>query len=167
MLLRQAEELELSASAVLRLRWFEYFYQHGENASLTCRYFGIARSTLVRWLDRFRPDDPSSLEEHSRRPHSVRRPETAPATVARIGALRRAHPLMGKEEISEALAKEGIDASASTVGRVIAREGFFFADTPAHRRKRAAHADQKRVPADEPDDVSFPLLRPRTDTPLA
>jgi hypothetical protein len=44
---------------------------------------------------------------------------------------------MGKSAIQRELAeKHGITVSASTVGRVISRYGFFFADTPSHRQKR-------------------------------
>jgi hypothetical protein len=44
---------------------------------------------------------------------------------------------MGKESVQEVLAREySITLSASTVGRVIARNKFFFADTASHRQKR-------------------------------
>lgn len=136
-LINRADELELSRAAKQRLRWFEYALMHGRNVSLTCRYFGIARSTFLRWAERFDPKDPSSLEEHSRRPHRVRRPQTEKREVELIRAYRTNSPQMSKEQIQEALKEEhGIELSASTIGRVISRHGFFFAETPAHKRKR-------------------------------
>lgn len=149
-LLKRAKELELSEGAVQRLKWFAFALEHGGNASLACRHFGIARTTYVRWAERFDPRDPSSLEEESRRPRRVREPETPPRVVALIRDLRLKHPLMGKEEIAALLARDhGANVSASTVGRTIARHGFFFANTPAHERKRAAADIDIPLPSSE------------------
>ena len=38
-----------------RLKWLDCYQAHGENASLTCRYFGISRQTFYRWKRRFNP----------------------------------------------------------------------------------------------------------------
>ncbi len=43
---RLAKVPELSKAARQRLKWFDYYRAHGQNAALTCRYFGIARQTL-------------------------------------------------------------------------------------------------------------------------
>jgi transposase len=160
-LLKRAKELELSDGAVQRLKWFAFALEHDGNASLACRHFGIARTTYVRWAERFDPRDPSSLEEESRRPLRMREPETPPHVVALIRDLRVKHVLMGKEEISETLEREyGVRVSASTVGRTIARHGFFFAATPAHERKRAASNIDIPLPSSEQPGgaSSFPLL---------
>lgn len=134
---KHADDLELSRGARQRLQWFIFAAMHEGNVSLTCRHFGIARSTFLRWSKRFDVAHPETLEEHSRCPHHVRASETSPEVVALIKHLRTQHPLMSKERIErELLATHRIELSASTIGRVIAREGFFFADTPAHRRKR-------------------------------
>lgn len=114
-----------------------YAIEHGGDIQRTCTYFGIARSTFLRWVKRFHPHDLSSLEEESRRPHRVRQPETDVQVVELIRDLRTARPLMSKQEIAEHLHRHsGIRLSPSTVGRVIARHCFFFAETPAHRQKR-------------------------------
>lgn len=160
-LLKRAKELELSDAAVQRLKWFAFALEHDGNASLACRHFGIARTTYVRWASRFDPRDPSSLEEESRRPRRVREPETPPHVVALIRDQRVKTPLMGKEEIASLLqARYGVAVSASTVGRTIARHGFFFADTPAHERKRAAAEIDVPLPSSESagDAASFPIL---------
>lgn len=141
-LLRNAEELELCHEAVQRLKWFQYALEHDSNVSLTCRHFGISRSTFLRWADRFDARDIRSLEEQSRRPLTVRTPETNPATVELIRILRTEHPLLGKEPIC-ALLKEryGIELSSSTVGRIIKRHALFFGNTQSHENKRAIEND--------------------------
>lgn len=135
--LRRSQELELSAHAVQRLKWFVYALEHHENISLTCRHFGIARSTFLCWLHRFDAKDPTSLEEHSRRPHIVNISQTDTHTIALIKMLRTEQPMIGKCEIQKILhEKYGIELSSSTIGREIARHNFFFGDTPSHRAKR-------------------------------
>lgn len=136
-LLKQAVELELSAGAVQHLKWFVYAIEHDDNVSLACRHFGIARSTFIRWWNRFDATDIATLEETSRRPHSVRAPETDAHVVELIRALRMEHPTMGKVGIHALLRDlHGIQVSASTVGRVIARHKLFFAPKASHVQKR-------------------------------
>jgi transposase-like protein len=43
---------ELSREATRRLKWFDYYNSHGQNARLTCRYFGINPQTFYRWKRR-------------------------------------------------------------------------------------------------------------------
>src|SRR5712691_1153684 len=88
-LLDNAEMLQLSRPARLRLSWLLFAANHGWNVSKTCRHFGIARSTFMRWIDRFDPHDPESLEEHSRRPHTMREAKEDPLVVAFIEQCRR------------------------------------------------------------------------------
>ncbi len=54
---------ELSPGAKKRLKWMDYYEQHGRNAALTCRYFGISRQTFYRWRRRYRPQRLASLED--------------------------------------------------------------------------------------------------------
>lgn len=136
-LLQRADAIGLSSDAKQRLHWFSFALTHGGNVSLACRHFGIARSTYVRWMQRFDPRDPDTLEEHSRRPHTVRAPETDARVIALIKAYRQQEPLVSKDVIQERLrAEHGVTISSSTVGRIIARHKFFFADTESHRIKR-------------------------------
>ncbi len=136
-LLRDAHALGLSMKARERLRWFAFAVDHGCTVAETCQHFGIARSTLLKWLRRFDPHDPASLEERSRRPRRMRESQIDPAVVALIRGYRESSPTMGKERIQALLLREhGRAVSASTVGRVIAREGLYFAQTPAHERRR-------------------------------
>ena len=111
---------EISKEAAKRLRWFDYYGQCG-NARKTCRYFGISAQTFYRWKRRFDPWDLTTLEEGSRRPHSVRQPETPLRTIERIQALREKHPRWSRDKLAVLLKDEGIRVSGSTVGRVMAR----------------------------------------------
>jgi hypothetical protein len=137
-MLRHAESFGLSKEAKQRLHWFAYALAHEGNISLTCRYFGISRSTFLRWAKRFNSRDPQSLEEHSRRPHSFRKPETPQDVIALIRTYRETYPSMSKETIVLRLLEEHhITLSASSVGRVIRREKLFFGESTSHARKRA------------------------------
>ena len=49
---RLAGQTRLSKRATQRLKWFDYYHAHGENARLTCRYFGISPQTFYRWKRR-------------------------------------------------------------------------------------------------------------------
>ncbi|MBI3331956.1 helix-turn-helix domain-containing protein [Candidatus Peregrinibacteria bacterium] len=134
---RRAKNLELSSGAKLRLSWFAYALDHAGNISLTCKHFGISRSTYHRWAGRFDPENARSLEEQSKRPHRTRKEETPAFVIELIRFCRLEHPTMSKDAIARRLLEEhGLLFSASTVGRVIARHGFFFASTKSHRLKR-------------------------------
>ena len=77
---------EVSPEARRRLRWMDYYHQHGRNASQTCRHFDISRETFYRWGRRYDPRRPQSLEDdrHTRRPRRVRQPATPSAVEARL-----------------------------------------------------------------------------------
>jgi transposase len=138
-LLRKSAEFELTAQARVRLECVLHYFTHGENATVTSRRFGISRATFYNWLKKVDLHDPSSLENRSKAPKRVPQPETDERTIALIGEYRRRETLLCKEEISgRLLAEHGIAISASTVGRVISRNGFYFADTPLHAKRRRA-----------------------------
>lgn len=149
-MLRAGDGLELSDDAVHRLKWFLFALEHGGNVSLTCRHFAIARSTFVRWAERFDAKNPLSLEDHSRCPHTVRQSQTDARAVELIRQIRNDHPVMGKVQVQKMLAEQhGVSLSVSAIGRVIGRYGFFFADTPSHRAKR------QTLSGERDDDASF------------
>jgi len=110
----------ISAEATRKLRWMDHYNRH-RNARLTCRYFGISPKTFYRWKNRFDPYDLTTLEEESRRPRRLRQPQTPVAVVEAILELRRRYPRWGKTKLAVLLARQGIEVSASTVGRVMNR----------------------------------------------
>jgi putative transposase len=110
----------ISRGAAKRLQWFDHYERCG-NARKTCRYFGISAQTFYRWKARFDPYDLTTLEEESRRPRTVRQPETPLRVIERIMALREEHPRWSRDKLAVLLEREGIKVSGSTVGRVMAR----------------------------------------------
>ena len=110
----------ISQTALARLKWMDHYSLHG-NARLTCRHFDISPQTFYRWKRRFDRDNLTTLEDESHRPYHTRKPETPPAVVDRILALRMKYPRWGKDKLVIMLKREGIRSSASTVGRVMKR----------------------------------------------
>ena len=108
----------ISREAKKRLQWMDHYHKHG-NARFTCRHFGISPQTFYRWKNRFDPYDLTTLEEQSRKPHRVRQPETPEDTQNRVRELRTRYPRWGRKKLAVLLRREGIEISASTVGRII------------------------------------------------
>src|SRR5438552_868528 len=92
---------QLSREARRRLHWMDFYEHHGRNARLTCRHFGISPDVFYRWRRRFDPRRLASLNDdpRTRRPHRVRPPQTPPAVVERIRALREEYPRWGKAKL--------------------------------------------------------------------
>lgn len=159
-MLVRAKALELSTDARNRLRWIQYYLTHNCNASLTCRYYGIARSTFLRWLERFDPSDPTSLEDSSRRPKTLRSEETPLHVVSLVRSLRKKSPFISRTQIVDHLLKEyGVEISPATAGRIIARHGLFFGDTKAHRQKLSEWKQKHGHPNDDTEPTtSFAFL---------
>jgi len=130
---------KLTEQAKHRIKILDWHRVHGKNSSLTARRFGIGRMTLHRWLKRFRKFGVIGLNEYSRKPKNVRRPATPWPVVARIVELRKQYPAWSKHKLAAILKREGLVASASTVGRVLKRKGLIDKKVSAKRRKSALH----------------------------
>lgn len=113
----------LSQDAQKRLLWFDYYFSHNKNASLTCRYFGISRDTFYLWKRRFNPRFLQSLEfdTKTRRPGKVREMTTPWAIQQRIYAIRKDDPEKSKYEIQAELRDEGIMVGQTSIQKVINR----------------------------------------------
>ena len=111
----------LSKQARQRVKWFDYYYSHGQNGRLTCRYFGISPQTFYRWKRRYNPDHLESLEDRSRRPKHLRQPTAPPELVAAVLRLREEYPCWGKDKLVVLLHEQGYQVSTSMVGRIIRR----------------------------------------------
>lgn len=104
-----------------RVKWMDHYRDHGQKASLTCRYFGISRQTFYRWKRRYDPGRLESLEERSRRPQRVREPTYSAELMEQVLSLREEYPRWGKDKLALLLAERGHEASASMVGRILRR----------------------------------------------
>lgn len=110
----------VSKDGAKRLRWMDH-YKRCQNARLTCRYFGISPQTFYRWKNHYDPYDLRTLESGSHRPYKVRQAETPVKVVERILGLREQYPRWGRDKLAVLLKKQGMEVSASTVGRVMNR----------------------------------------------
>lgn len=119
----QVTASHLSKDALKRLAWLDYYYAYNENASLTCRYFGISRDTFYRWKKRFNKRYLPSLEfdTKTRRPTRVRQMTTPLAVQKKIYDIRLADPEKSKYEIQAELRDEGILVGRTAIQKVINR----------------------------------------------
>jgi transposase InsO family protein len=97
---KQAEKLGLSKEAKNRLEWFIWYAEHGKNASLTTRHFGISRQCFHEWKKRFDGKNLHTLESRTCAPLHVRQKEITPEEEGRIVTLREAHIRWGKEKLA-------------------------------------------------------------------
>jgi len=109
----------VSKEAQARIKWFDYYRDHGQNARLTCRHFGISPQTFYRWKRRYNPQNPKTIEDRSHRPRQLRQPTYTGQQVEAVLKLRESYPRWGKDKIKVLLAKQGIQISVSMVGRII------------------------------------------------
>ena len=115
-----ARQGTISKAAAKRLLWFDFFRLH-PNVRLACRHFAISPTTFYKWFNRFDAYDLTTLEDTSRRPRHVRRPESPPEVIQRVQALRERYPRWGRDKLAVLLHREKIQISGSTVGRIMAR----------------------------------------------
>lgn len=153
----------LSKRARQKLKWFDYYRCHNQNARLTCRYFGISPQTFYRWKQRYHPYHLESLEDHSCRPKRVRQPIYSIELVAAVQRLREEYPRWGKDKLVILLHREGFACSASTVGRILKKlkeRGVLKEPLPNHISARKSWRQRPyavRKPKDyvvkEPGDI--------------
>lgn len=79
----------------------------------------VSRATLYRWRSRLRQRGPKGLEEKSRRPHHIRKPEWSSELAESVLALREEYPSWGKDKLRVLLGRSGWNTSSSTVGRIL------------------------------------------------
>ena len=118
---RLARIPELSKQARQRLKWMDYYREHGGNARLTCRHFDISPQTFYRWKRRYDPHHLESLEDRSRRPRHLRLPTWSPELAQAVLELREEHPRWGKDKLAVLLRQKGRQVSTSMVGRILKR----------------------------------------------
>jgi transposase InsO family protein len=95
-----ADLIGISAPARRRLDWFLWHEEHGENALLTARHFGIAPKTFWKWKKRFNDANLRTLEELDRAPKKRKERAITPLQAERIICLKKAHIRYGKAKIA-------------------------------------------------------------------
>jgi transposase InsO family protein len=115
--------VELSAEASERLRWLKAWRalrDRGLTSHQAAETLHLPRSTLYRWEKRLKSDGARGLEERSRRPKRMRRPQWSPELAQAVLRLRETYPAWGKEMLQVLVEREGWKTSVSTVGRILA-----------------------------------------------
>lgn len=112
---------DLSRDARRRLTMVDWHQAHGGNVSLTARHFGIGRSTVYRWLERFDRFHLETLEDRRSTPQRRRRPTWTVEHLRAVKAIRERYPRWGKDKLVVLLRRAGVHLSTSMVGRILAR----------------------------------------------
>jgi transposase InsO family protein len=118
----------------------------GLTAAEAAQLVGVPRATLYRWRQQPAP--------RSRRPHRCRPRQWSPALATAVERLRRAFPMWGKAKLGPLLRRDGVAASDSTVGRILAALLARGAVDPVPARRRAAKAG--RAPRQRPHARRLP-----------
>ena len=112
---------DLSRDARRRLAMLDWHRTHGANVSLTARHFGVGRTTVYRWLERFDRLHLESLEDRSSAPRRRRRPTWTVDQLRAVKAIRQTYPRWGKDKLVVLLRRAGLRLSTSMVGRILSR----------------------------------------------
>jgi transposase InsO family protein len=119
-----------------RIRFVVSASRGEQTISGLCAEFGISRPTGYLWLQRYRLGGVAEVRARSRRP--LTSPERIPESVEeRIVGLRRVHPDWGARKLAVLLGREGVSVPATTVHRVLVRQGLVRMEdrrSPATRR---------------------------------
>lgn len=145
---KQAEALKLSKEARKRLEWFIWYEDHGGNASLTTRRFGISRQCFHEWKKRFDGVNLRTLETRSSAPWRVRQKEITPEEEGRIILLRQKHIRWGKMKIARLYKNtHGASVSSWKVQYTIRKYALYFhpAKNVRVQAKRKRSQEKKRI----------------------
>ena len=103
---------------------------HEESFSSLCRAYGISRGTGYKWLDRYRNADGASdaFADRSRRPHHLPFKKDSQVEDRVLGL--HSDTKQGANKLAQALQKEGLSISHSTVHRILRGHGRIAESDP-------------------------------------
>jgi len=155
------ERNELSEKAQFKWQVLDLWRKSG-SVRLTIDHYGISRATFYRWKSQFNPRDPTSLEEHSKRPYRFRKPQWSKELADAVKGFRETYG-WGKDKLAVLLSREGYESSTSTVGRILKhlkRTGQLkeaprrqFRARRAPNPRRYAVRKPKDYPVEQPGDL--------------
>lgn len=144
---RLSKIISISKHAKVRLAWLDHYHK-SKNISLTCRRFGISRSLLHKWKNRYGKLGLRGLESRSSRPKNLRGPTISLSSINLVRSLRRENPEYSKYKLATILRRDhDIIISASTVGRIITRYNLFYAP-PIKQKGHPDRIKRRRKPVD-------------------
>lgn len=129
----------LTKRAKAKLKILNWHQGHGKNLSLTSRRFGIQRLTLRTWIKKVKQSGPVGLNDQSHRPKRLRQPTTPWETIMKVVNLRKQYPAWSKYKLQVLLQGQGVQVSASSIGRILKRRGLIHHKISAKRRRAALH----------------------------
>jgi len=135
----RAKALKLSKAARTRLEWLIH-YDQKENAALTTRHFGISRKVFYTWKNRFDELDLTSLEDRSRRPHSLRSKQYTVQQIQRVQQLRELYPTLGREKLAILYLEHYSQTISSWSLRRIIHDYQLFAQRAVRTRRARGNA---------------------------
>jgi putative transposase len=109
-----------------RLRFIAAWLEDEETMKDLCAAFGISRKTGYKWRGRYQALGPEGLNDLPRAPLQHGR-ATAASLVARIVAVKEAHPLWGPRKIMARLKRDAPSEAwpaVSTAGEILKRHGL-------------------------------------------
>lgn len=128
-----------------RKTWIKIYEELG-SVSKAARRCGIPRSTLYRWINRYKPDDENSLKDKSQKPIKLAKQKITEEIEKLILSIRDQHNF-GPQSISTHLVRNhSIKLSPPTVWRVLNR----YAVKPLKRYRK--HQEIKRYNRPLPGD---------------
>ena len=141
-----AREQKVSREALKRLDWLIfYFTRANENASLVCRYFGIARKTFHKWFNLFDEKNLRTLESKNKSPVNKRKPEYSPEEIQKTIALRQKYPTLGRLKLRILYREEyGVDINDWHLRRII-HDFKLFAERAVKLRSRSKFAQERII----------------------
>jgi len=135
------------------LKQARFLQEKGLNIFDVSKALNVSRATLYRWKARNKHGF-ECLKPRSTRPKYFRKPAWSSELSIAVLNMRKKYPLFGKAKIQVMLAREGIFATVSTIGRIInqlIKNGSILAVaalkgqySKKKRRKFSSHA--KRIP---------------------
>ncbi len=122
--------------------------QKGANVSQLCKRYGISRKVFYKWLNRYKQQGESGLEDLTRRPKVS--PGQINSTVEeRVVELRQKNPEWGARKLRVLLDREQTKPlpSNSTIGAILQRNGLIKPETTVQ------HAPLKRFEYQQPNEL--------------
>lgn len=107
-----------------------------------CKEFEITRPTGYLRLKRYRQEGVAGIAEQSRRPRASPS-RTAEGIEAQVKQVRLRYPDWGARKLRQVLSREGVVLTASTIHRILRRQGLVRAED---RRSRALQRFEKSRP---------------------
>jgi transposase InsO family protein len=135
-----SKEIREAAERAVRQRrkWIAAYHEVGD-AGAVCRWFGISRPTLRKWLRRFEQDGEAGLKEQSRRPHSSPSKKISADVEQWILSLRRERRLGVKRIRAELRRLHDVQLSPTVIHKVLVQHEL----NVLPRRRRARHQPKR------------------------